>query len=59
MIKKYVIGTVVQVFNEDGVCLGQDFIASDFPIEYDFEDCDEEDIETEKLYFPYEMIQPL
>lgn len=62
LIKKITTGFVMQTFNEDGICVEQNFTAGE--VEYEDEngnplddDVHDEHIDREQ-YFPFNMIQP-
>lgn len=56
-MKKITTGFVIQNYDDNGKCTGQEFIAGD---QVDWEDDDGEPINEmiEHEYFPYEMVQP-
>ena len=58
MIKKITTGFVIQDFDDNGNCIGQEFIAG----EVDWENDKEEKIEVEKpenFYHTFDMVQPI
>jgi hypothetical protein len=57
MKKKITTGFVVQEYNDDGICTGQEFVAGD---QVDWEDDDGNSIDCpgNDTYQPFEMVQP-
>lgn len=58
MIKKITTGSVIQYYDEDGNCTGQEFIAGD---QVDWEDEHGEALgnEPEHAYQSFNMVQPV
>jgi len=58
-MKKITVGFVVQDYNENGECTGQEFVAGD---QVDWEDDDGEEINSPGdeyfSYQPFDMVQP-
>ena len=59
--KKITTGYVVQMFDEHGQCVGQEFTASDDPVEYETPDgmTLEDSEELEGLYHSFDMAEPV
>ena len=58
MIRKVIVGFVVQDFNEDGTLISQEFIAGD-QVDYENEEGESVDEPSTSLYHPMNMIEPL
>lgn len=57
MIKKITIGFVVQTFDDQGKCTGQEFVAGD-DVTYENSFGDGLDKPDEEFYYPLDMVQP-
>ena len=59
MILKITNGYVVQRYNNDGLCVGQQFCSSNEKVTYETEDGYELNMPFDgNEYFPFEMVQP-
>ena len=57
MYNKITVGYVTQKYNDEGVCIGQEFIASD-EVEYENDFGEEVDTPDNEVYQPFHMVQP-